>query len=118
MGCVPSLILAVTGCCGLSPLLSSDPLKMTGPSCDPVPSSSESPTELCSTARCALYPSSKGSVSTPGMSVQCAPSARPWPGGQGVLVRERSGGETGALHEMEESGAEGSSPWVHRACCE
>lgn len=62
MGWVPSLVLAATGCCGLSPLLSSAPVKITGPSCDPVSLPSESPTEQCSTTRCALYPSSKDSV--------------------------------------------------------
>lgn len=40
-GWVPALISAAAGCCGLSPLLSSAPLKITPTSCDPHPSPSE-----------------------------------------------------------------------------
>lgn len=55
------------GCCSLFPLLSSAPLKITLPSWGLVPLPSESPTELCSTTRCALYPCSKDSASAPRM---------------------------------------------------
>lgn len=98
------------------------------PLLDPVPLPSESPPALCSTARCACAHPARTQGVLQGwrllLSVQQAPSARgrlppgPWPGGQGVLAREGSEGETGALQETEGSGAEGNSPWVHRACCE
>lgn len=72
------------------------PSALICPSCDPVPLPSESPTGLCSTTRCALYPSSKDSVSAPRMEAAvCAACTlqgtvhlpRAWPGGQGVLAR-------------------------------
>lgn len=72
------------------------PSALICPSCDPVPLPSESPTGLCSTTRCALYPSSKDSVSAPRIEAAvCAACTlqgtvhlpRAWPGGQGVLAR-------------------------------